>query len=105
MLEADARLIERIIKVKGRKYSQIIIYVPRSLATDSAFPFKPRDMVRLSILGKTLSIQQAEMPYVGVDDNQEKDAGQFQKAAPTALTLSRPRLGSNMSGQPEDASH
>ena len=74
-MESDARLIERIIKVKGRKYSQIIIYVPRSLATDSAFPFKPRDMVRLSISGKTLAIQKAELPYVGVDDNQENDTG------------------------------
>jgi ABC-type Mn2+/Zn2+ transport system ATPase subunit len=75
MLESDARLIERIIKVKGRKYSQIIIYVPRSLATDSAFPFKPRDMVRLSIAGETLTIQKAELPYMGVDDSQENDTG------------------------------
>ena len=75
MLEADARLIERIINVRGHKYSQIIIYVPRGLATDSAFPFMPRDMVRLSISGKTLKIQKAELPYVGVDDNQENDTG------------------------------
>ena len=72
MLEADARLVERIINVRGHKYSQIIIYVPRGLATDSAFPFKPRDMVRLSISGKTLAIQKAELPYVGMDDNEEK---------------------------------
>jgi hypothetical protein len=75
MLDSDARLIERIIKVKGRKYSQIIIYVPRGLATDSAFPFKPRDMVRISISGKTLTIQKAELPYMGMDDNEENDTG------------------------------
>jgi len=64
MLESDARLIERIIKVKGRQYSQIIIYVPRGLATDSAFPFKPKDMVRLSISGKELTVRKAGLPYV-----------------------------------------
>jgi hypothetical protein len=64
MLESDARLIERIIKVKGRKYSQIIIYVPRSLATDSAFPFKPKDMVRIHISGKELTVRKAGLPYV-----------------------------------------
>jgi ABC-type Mn2+/Zn2+ transport system ATPase subunit len=72
MLESDARLIERIIKVKGRKYTQLIVYVPRSLATDSAFPFKPKDMVRIGISGEGLTIRRAELPYVGVDE--EKDA-------------------------------
>jgi ABC-type Mn2+/Zn2+ transport system ATPase subunit len=72
MLESDAKLIERIIKVRGHRYSQLIIYVPRGLATDSAFPFKPRDMVRVSISGKTLTIQKAELPYMGMDDNEEK---------------------------------
>jgi len=64
MLEADARLVERIINVRGHKYSQIIIYVPRGLATDSAFPFTPRDMVRIRISGKELTVRRAELPYV-----------------------------------------
>jgi hypothetical protein len=98
MLEADAKLIERIIHVKGHKYSQIIIYVPRILATDSAFPFKPKDIVRLNISGKKLTVQKAELPYVAppvpetllplveilshvdasmdVDYDQDNDAGQ-----------------------------
>jgi ABC-type Mn2+/Zn2+ transport system ATPase subunit len=63
MLESDARLVERSIQVKGRKYKQLIIYVPRSLATDSAFPFKPEEMVRIIILGNTLKVQKAKLPH------------------------------------------
>jgi hypothetical protein len=29
-------------------------------------------MVRVSISGKTLTIQKAELPYMGMDDNEEK---------------------------------
>ncbi len=64
MLESDARLVERAIQVKGRKYKQLIIYMPRSLATDSAFPFKSQDMLRISILGDRLSIEKAKLPIV-----------------------------------------
>ncbi len=60
MLESDSKLMERTIQVKGRKYKQLIIYVPRSLATDSAFPFKPHDVLRISILRDALSIEKVK---------------------------------------------
>jgi ABC-type Mn2+/Zn2+ transport system ATPase subunit len=63
MLESEARLVERTIHVKGRKYKQLIIYMPRSLATDSAFPFKPKEMLRISILGDSLKVRKAELPH------------------------------------------
>jgi ABC-type Mn2+/Zn2+ transport system ATPase subunit len=97
MLESDARITERTIKVKGRKYRQLVIYVPRSLATDSAFPFRPKEMVRISILGSMLNVRKTELPHavrkvpdtllpiveilspvadnVDGDDNQKKDTG------------------------------
>jgi ABC-type Mn2+/Zn2+ transport system ATPase subunit len=73
MLKSDAKLTERIIHVKGRKYKQLIIYMPRSLATDSAFPFKPKEMVRISISGKLLTVEKAELPYNETDMNEEKN--------------------------------
>ena len=78
MLESAAKLMERTIKVKGRQYKQLVIYVPRKLATDSAFPFKSDDKLRISILGDALSIEKAKLPlvpraYVDGDDTQKKD--------------------------------
>ncbi|MCJ7631629.1 hypothetical protein MUP77_04410 [Candidatus Bathyarchaeota archaeon] len=55
-------MTERAIRVKGRKYRQLMIYMPRSLATDSAFPFEPKEMIKISILGDTLSMRKAELP-------------------------------------------
>ena len=71
MLESDARLVERSIHVKGRKYKQLVIYVPRSIATDSAFPFKPKEMVRIVISGDMLRVQKARLPHAAqpVPDN------------------------------------
>jgi hypothetical protein len=73
MLKSDAKLTERTIHVKGRKYKQLIIYMPRSLATDSAFPFKPKEMLRISISGKLLTVEKAELPYNETDTNDEKN--------------------------------
>jgi ABC-type Mn2+/Zn2+ transport system ATPase subunit len=74
MLISDAKLTERTIRVKGRKYKQLIIYMPRSLATDSAFPFKPKEMVRISISGKMLTVEKAELPYNDTDTNEKQNA-------------------------------
>jgi hypothetical protein len=51
-----------------------MIYMPRSLATDSAFPFKPKEMVRISISGKMLTVEKAELPYNDTDTNEEQNA-------------------------------
>ena len=74
MLKSDAKLTERTIHVKGRKYKQLIIYMPRSIATDSAFPFNPKEMVRISICGKMLTVEKAERPYNETDANEENVA-------------------------------
>ncbi|MCJ7633680.1 hypothetical protein MUP77_14980 [Candidatus Bathyarchaeota archaeon] len=60
--------MERTIQVKGNKYRQLVIYVPRSFATDSAFPFKPKERVRINISGKSLIVEKAEPPYVDTDE-------------------------------------
>lgn len=73
MLQSDAKLTERTIHVKGHKYKQLIIYMPRSLATDSAFPFTPQDMLRISIYGKLLTVEKAELPYNETDTNEQKN--------------------------------
>ena len=73
MLISDAKLTERIIQVKGRKYKQLMIYMPRSLATDSAFPFRPKEMVRISISGKMLTVEKAELPYNDTDTTEEQN--------------------------------
>ena len=73
MLRSDAKLTERIIQVKGRKYKQLMIYMPRSLATDSAFPFRPKEMVRISISGKMLTVEKAELPYNDTDTTEEQN--------------------------------
>ena len=71
---SDAKLTERTIQVKGHKYKQLIIYMPRNLATDSAFPFKPKEMVRISISGNMLTVEKAELPYNDTDMNEEQNA-------------------------------
>ena len=48
--------------------------MPRSIATDSAFPFNPKEMVRISICGKMLTVEKAERPYNETDANEEKDS-------------------------------
>ena len=53
---------------------QLMIYMPRSLATDSAFPFKPKEMVRISISGKMLTVEKAELPYNETDTYEEQNA-------------------------------
>ncbi|RLE64742.1 MAG: hypothetical protein DRJ47_06985 [Thermoprotei archaeon] len=59
VLEDIGRFIERKITVKGRKYSQFIIYIPRLLALDSNFPFRPGDKLLIRVQGNKLVIEKA----------------------------------------------
>jgi len=60
VLCAEGRFIERNIVSRGKKYKQYLIYVPKLLALDSQFPFKPGDKVLIKIDGKRLIIEKQD---------------------------------------------
>ncbi len=53
---------ERKTKVKGKTYVQYVIYVPKLVALDSRFPFKPgeRVVIRIDVDRQRLLIEKAE---------------------------------------------
>jgi hypothetical protein len=57
MLEARTKISERMVRAKGREYSQLIIYLPKDLVKDSAFPFEAGDLIEIRIEGQGLRIE------------------------------------------------
>ena len=49
VLEAITKIMVKRTKVKGHEYVQYYVYIPRLLAADSAFPFKPNEKVIIRI--------------------------------------------------------
>lgn len=47
--DAIAHIRVRRIRTKGREYSQTYIFIPKLVATDTAFPFKEDDKVKVLI--------------------------------------------------------
>jgi len=60
VLHAVGKFIERSITSRGKKYKQYLIYIPKLLALDSQFPFKPGDKVFIRVDGKRLIIEKVE---------------------------------------------
>ncbi len=42
---------------RGNKYRKIFIYIPKEVASDTSFPFKPGEDVTVKIEGKRLVIE------------------------------------------------
>lgn len=57
MLSGKSKIIARTIKSKGHSYSQLFIYLPKNLVTDSAFPLKAGDEIEIRAQGKQLVIE------------------------------------------------
>ena len=56
MLKGIGTFIERKITTRGKKYKQYLIYIPKLVALDSRFPFKPGDKLFIEINGDKLII-------------------------------------------------
>lgn len=59
MIEGVGKLINRPTKTGGKSYDKFFIYIPTSVAKDSAFPFKPGEEVLVRIEGDRLVIEKA----------------------------------------------
>jgi hypothetical protein len=57
MLEATTELRQRTVKSKGHTYEQIFIFIPRDIAKDSQFPFKPGEQIKVRIEGQRIIIE------------------------------------------------
>ncbi len=60
MLKDIGRLINRPTKTGKKMYDKFFVYIPTSVAKDSAFPFKPGEEVIVRIDGKRLVIEKIE---------------------------------------------
>ena len=49
VLEAVSKIMVRKSRSRGYEYTQYYIYIPRLLALDSSFPFKPNEKVVIRI--------------------------------------------------------
>ena len=63
-LEGSRRGDSLVLKGKGRIHEpvkgRIMIYVPADVHKDSAFPFKPKDVVRIEIVDGKLVVSKTE---------------------------------------------
>lgn len=59
MVQQDnvGKVINRPTKAGGKTYDKYFIYIPTSVAKDSAFPFKPGEEVIIKIEGDQLIIK------------------------------------------------
>lgn len=62
MLEGKGKLINRPTKTRTKAYDKFFIYLPTDVATDSGFPFKPGDIVKVKVDGTRLVIEKANEP-------------------------------------------
>ena len=60
MLEDIGRFINRPTRTGGKTYDKFFVYIPTSVAKDSAFPFRPGEEVLVRIEGKRLVIEKIE---------------------------------------------
>ena len=57
MIEGVGKIINRPTKTGGKIYDKFFVYIPASVAKDSAFPFKPGEEVIVRIEGDKLVIE------------------------------------------------
>jgi hypothetical protein len=57
MIQGTGRVINRPTKSGGKVYDKFFIYIPTSVAKDSAFPFEPGEEVTIKIEGRKLIIE------------------------------------------------
>ena len=57
MIEGVGKIINRPTKTGGKIYDKFFVYIPASVAKDSAFPFKPGEEVIVRIEGNRLVIE------------------------------------------------
>ena len=57
MIEGIGKVINRPTKTGGKTYDKYFIYIPASVAKDSAFPFSPGEKVIVRIEGNKLIIE------------------------------------------------
>ena len=60
MIEGIGKVINRPTKTGSKTYDKYFIYIPTSVAKDSAFPFKPGEKVIIRIEGNKLIIEKME---------------------------------------------
>lgn len=56
VLEGIGKFADRKPTVDGKQYFQLVLYVPRDIARDSQFPFKPSELVYLKVEGEQLIV-------------------------------------------------
>jgi hypothetical protein len=52
MLEGPVKFTDRKTKTKGKRYFQLVLYIPKAIAQDSQFPFTPGEVALLKIEGE-----------------------------------------------------
>lgn len=57
MLEGVGKFSEQPYKVRGKQYTRYVIFVPKLVALDSAFPLKPGDKVLIKVEGNKVIIE------------------------------------------------
>jgi hypothetical protein len=62
MLEGIGKVIKRPTKTAGKTYDKYFIYIPASVAKDSAFPFSPGEKVVVRIEGERVVIEKLRSP-------------------------------------------
>ena len=60
MIEGIGKIINRPTKTGGKTYDKFFIYVPTSVAKDSAFPFNPGEEVVIRIDGDKLVVRRVK---------------------------------------------
>lgn len=48
-MEGPGKFADQKPTVKGKKYFRLVLYIPKSIAQDSQFPFRPEEVVFLKV--------------------------------------------------------
>lgn len=54
MKQGDGKFVNRPVKTKTKEYAKYYVYIPIGVATDTSFPFKPEDRVKVTIVDGTV---------------------------------------------------
>jgi len=60
MLQGETRLVVTATKLRDKTYQRFLIHVPREIAKDSQFPFKPRQELKIDVDPTTTAITLSE---------------------------------------------
>jgi hypothetical protein len=56
-LKSKGRFINRPTQTGGKKYDKFFVYIPTEVAKDSQFPFKPGDLLSISLNSKKKKLE------------------------------------------------